>query len=1371
MRLNDWLAGIRDRFSHRRHAGTRRRGGGRLRKARRRRSLIPAMVETLEDRTLLSGNPLIDGDYTISGLTATIDQAGDDLTLTNESGSVSIGDFLSPSQIIANDWEGGLIGNLYNGWIEWANGTIWFDDPPLAPDTTDYSVNINPGVANTLRDGDAIAFTNELGDVSPGSYLSSTQVIADGWEGGLVGDLVGDSIEWTNGTIWTITIGAGLNDEGAGDPGDPGGGDPGTGEPTFDPDWYTFNTPEDAAVGTTVGTVSYSDPEGQTVTLTLDDGAGGSVPFAIDATGTITVNGPLDYETQDLHTITVTATDPDGNSGFANVDVIVDDVDESPEFDPDYYTFNISEDAITGTPVGSVSYSDPQGHSVTLTIDDGFGGAVPFAIDDIGEITVDGPLDFETQDFYALTVTGTDPDGNIGTAAVDVWIDDVVTEAPIFDPDSYAYGIDEDSAVGTLVGSVTVIEPDGQTYTLTLDDPLGGSVPFAIDTAGDITISTALDYDTQEFYELIATATDSEGNSSTAPVEIYVYESTIPVAFDTTRSTRHDEPLSDSVTYDAIDEDGDPLTFHLDANPTNGNVTFNADGTFTYTPNGSFAGSDSFTWHASDGDNDSNIATLTIDVFNFAPQTYDGWHTTFIDTALNGDLADNAYEQDGDSLTFAEDTAPANGTVTIDPSGTWTYTPSVGFSGEDSFTFTATDGIDTSTAATIHIDVVADYNAGPLVANEDIAITERDTPVVIDVLTNDGSSSGGLNVVAVSTTPTHGTVVINPDNTITYTPNDPLYTGPDSFIYDVQDASSTVTSATVDVYMIRIDLDVNNDGDLDDAVDGVDVYLPGYVGDTVVLSTGDSSGASTYVGQQLTLIVDGLGDGANVEQLQFDLTDVTAYDGYSGNSTDAMVEGKNRNADFSFSDTENNNLFVLTSATTAVEGGQIEPTQSWVSLWAKDYAADAVVLVTIQMKSKQVVIPKMIPTDKDGDQIPDSWEELQVQRWNYVYKTTETVGNTFFDPTDDGELKDRPGRAGTLFDSANANSDIRITNTLLPGTGGKVSVRLVNLEAFSPLKISTLEVGPTTLVTVELKDNFGITSTAAEIVAALNGHGVVNKLVTAKIENGDGSGVVDQFLYTTVLKDAPSYKDDDGDGIVGDSLTVLQEYRGFDVNGGPIAVGGVYHVRLTPAYVDLLVEVDMMKGVPHMPSPSDMSTKVMEPISDAYSEIDVAMWWVIDQKAAPPRKIFRTFGEMETWATGENRNKALSEFVHVMFADSFQDKPSCGGSDKYGSYVFVEKIHSKATNVTDPFDFNMALASTAAHELTHLLLNTSLKNGFTANEHMVNGDPSNPSHEDSDKKFLMYPSATKFNRTEIVFSNATIGQLNFKDKMSVERKN
>ena len=951
------------------------------------------MVETLEDRTLLSGNPLIDGDYTISGLTATIDQAGDDLTLTNESGSVSIGDFLSPSQIIANDWEGGLIGNLYNGWIEWANGTIWFDDPPLAPDTTDYSVNINPGVANTLRDGDAIAFTNELGDVSPGSYLSSTQVIADGWEGGLVGDLVGDSIEWTNGTIWTITIGAGLNDEGAGDPGDPGGGDPGTGEPTFDPDWYTFNTPEDAAVGTTVGTVSYSDPEGQTVTLTLDDGAGGSVPFAIDATGTITVNGPLDYETQDLHTITVTATDPDGNSGFANVDVIVDDVDESPEFDPDYYTFNISEDAITGTPVGSVSYSDPQGHSVTLTIDDGFGGAVPFAIDDIGEITVDGPLDFETQDFYALTVTGTDPDGNIGTAAVDVWIDDVVTEAPIFDPDSYAYGIDEDSAVGTLVGSVTVIEPDGQTYTLTLDDPLGGSVPFAIDTAGDITISTALDYDTQEFYELIATATDSEGNSSTAPVEIYVYESTIPVAFDTTRSTRHDEPLSDSVTYDAIDEDGDPLTFHLDANPTNGNVTFNADGTFTYTPNGSFAGSDSFTWHASDGDNDSNIATLTIDVFNFAPQTYDGWHTTFIDTALNGDLADNAYEQDGDPLTFAEDTAPANGTVTIDPSGTWTYTPNLGFSGEDSFTFTATDGIDTSTVATIHIDVVADYNAGPLVANEDIAITERDTPVVIDVLTNDGSSSGGLNVVAVSTTPAHGTVVINPDNTITYTPNDPLYTGPDSFIYDVQDASSTVTSATVDVYVIRIDLDVNNDGDLDDAVDGVENYLPGYVGEDDVLSTGDSLATVQYLGQELQLIIEGLGTDAGVQQIEFELFDFTTYEGYSENTSDVTIEGSDKDNDFSFDSVIDDNLFVLLPGMTlAADKGEMEVNRGIVKLTAKDYGAKTTVRITVRgtWAIPVKVFEVELPQDSDKDNLSDGWEYIHRLDWNSQYGTSET---------------------------------------------------------------------------------------------------------------------------------------------------------------------------------------------------------------------------------------------------------------------------------------------------------------------------------------------------------------------------------------------
>jgi len=62
------------------------------------------------------------------------------------------------------------------------------------------------------------------------------------------------------------------------------------------------------------------------------------------------------------------------------------------------------------------------------------------------------------------------------------------------------------------------------------------------------------------------------------------------------------------------DADLDPLTAVLNVGPTNGTLTLNPNGSFTYTPNPGFSGLDAFTYHANDGSADSNVVTVAIDV-------------------------------------------------------------------------------------------------------------------------------------------------------------------------------------------------------------------------------------------------------------------------------------------------------------------------------------------------------------------------------------------------------------------------------------------------------------------------------------------------------------------------------------------------------------------------------------------------------------------------------------------------------------------------------------------------------------------------------------------------------------------------------------
>jgi Calx-beta domain len=166
---------------------------------------LASAVERLEDRTLLSTNPIIAGDYTINGKTAHVQQSGDALTFINENGNSSAGQFLSPSRVQATGW-GGLSGTLNNGNIDWANGTTWVkkSTPPPAPTYPDISgsYTFNGKGTSVAQNGGLLSFTNENGNSSAGTFINNnTQVQATNW-GNLVGTLNNGNIVWANGSTW-----------------------------------------------------------------------------------------------------------------------------------------------------------------------------------------------------------------------------------------------------------------------------------------------------------------------------------------------------------------------------------------------------------------------------------------------------------------------------------------------------------------------------------------------------------------------------------------------------------------------------------------------------------------------------------------------------------------------------------------------------------------------------------------------------------------------------------------------------------------------------------------------------------------------------------------------------------------------------------------------------------------------------------------------------------------------------------------------------------------------------------------------------------------------------------------------------------------
>lgn len=88
---------------------------------------------------------------------------------------------------------------------------------------------------------------------------------------------------------------------------------------------------------------------------------------------------------------------------------------------------------------------------------------------------------------------------------------------------------------------------------------------------------------------------------------------------------------------------------------------------------------------------------------------------------------------------------------------------------------------------------------GPPVAVDDFASTFEDTPVTIDVLANDSDPNGDTLTVISTTLPLHGTVVINPDNTVTYSPDPTIFDDTDTFTYTIDDGHGLTDTATVTV--------------------------------------------------------------------------------------------------------------------------------------------------------------------------------------------------------------------------------------------------------------------------------------------------------------------------------------------------------------------------------------------------------------------------------------------------------------------------------------------------------------------------------------------------------------------------------------------
>jgi VCBS repeat-containing protein len=349
---------------------------------------------------------------------------------------------------------------------------------------------------------------------------------------------------------------------------------------------------ENLAPGAAVGYTAFAvDPDltSNTVSYSLLDDAGGR--FAIDAvSGVVTTAGALDFEAAASHTIIVRAASIDGSSGTALVTIAVGDVNEAPA--ASNQTFTVPENSSPGTPVGSLTATDPDAGDVlsyAIVAGDPSGA---FAIDAAGLITVanSAALDFETTPVFTLDVLVTDAGGLTASATVTVNLSDA-NDPPIAVDDAAATGEDAPVNVNPAAGVLANdSDLEGGTLTVTAVEgsaaDVGNTIVLASGALLRLNANGSFDYDPNGAFDWLAAGdtgfdfftyevSDPGGESAIATVTITLAGlNDAPAGYDTTVTATEDVSyVFSDVDFGFADPDSNLQALTIVTLPGQGSLT------------------------------------------------------------------------------------------------------------------------------------------------------------------------------------------------------------------------------------------------------------------------------------------------------------------------------------------------------------------------------------------------------------------------------------------------------------------------------------------------------------------------------------------------------------------------------------------------------------------------------------------------------------------------------------------------------------------------------------------------------------------------------------------------------------------------------
>ncbi|EHV9708391.1 tandem-95 repeat protein [Vibrio parahaemolyticus] len=529
-----------------------------------------------------------------------------------------------------------------------------------------------------------------------------------------------------------------------------------------------------------LGNDTFED-DGKVVSLDTNNGpANGTVSVNPDGSVTYTPND--NYVGKDTFTYIVTS---GGVSESTTVEVNVTPVNDAPVAKDDIAT--TQEDTAVTIDV-LPNDTDVDGDKLSIQ-----SASVPEAQGKV-EI-VDGKLVFTPAENFNgdAEITYTVTDGELTDEAKVTVTVNPVNDAPTIKVDAVESITEDAVSTDTVVATLTVRDTDTSEDQLTVSLENNSNGYFVL--VGDEVKLTqagvdAVNNDELNLKDLTISASVSDGVNPAASDSDSLIVNRVNDAPTVENAIADQELSEDFATYtidlnDAFKDSDSALNFSVSGNS---NVLVSIEnGIATISPTADWNGSEALTFTATDPSGESVSQTVNFTVASVADIVADKATVVEDTPTIIKVLGNDTFEGDDQVVSLDTNNGPANGTVSVNPDGSVTYTPNDNYHGTDSFTYIVTSG-GVSESTTVSVDVTP-VNDAP-VAKDDIATTQEDTAVTIDVLPNDSDVDGDkLSIESASVPKEQGTVeVVN--GKLVFTPAE-NFNGDAEITYTVTDGQLT----------------------------------------------------------------------------------------------------------------------------------------------------------------------------------------------------------------------------------------------------------------------------------------------------------------------------------------------------------------------------------------------------------------------------------------------------------------------------------------------------------------------------------------------------------------------------------------------------